>query len=734
MATLILTTLGSALGGPIGGALGALAGQAIDNLIFRPDARSGPRLSDLQVQTSRYGARIPSLYGATRVAGTVIWSTDLQESRSTTGGGKGQPDVTRFSYSASFAVALSSRPIQAVGRIWADGNLLRGSAGDFKTPVTAFRLHKGLEGQSVDPLIAADMGVGQTPAYRGCGYAVFEGLQLADFGNRIPSLTFEIFADDGPAGITAIVSDLAAQDIPFDGDEEEPSVVGFAAEGNTLRDAVEDMLGTYRLRWRERDGAIALVAAKSSDRVLAASDEVRSADGEALSSKSKQREAVESLPRQLAIRHYDPDRDFQLGIQTTERSGPGERSEEIGLPVVIGAADARRLADRSLRAAMRGRTTVRRAMSWAALDLSIGDVVSMEDEPGRWLVEACDWEGQAVRLQLRAVEVGTRAAIPAGTSGAPVLQADLVQGATILSIVELPPTGISLVDAPTVFAAATGDDAGWRRAALFRYRADLEAAEPIGGTAASAVTGVAATVLQDGKPWRIDRRSSVEVVLHDASDVLSQADDAALLDGTNLCQIGDELLQYANVELVGPRRYRLSHFVRGRQGTEWACALHLGDEPFVLIDPTHLTAVETDRSQIAQLLELRAIGSGDLVPAEASRLIDGRAMMPVSPVHGKVLALPGGDLSIGWIRRSRLGWTWGNGGDVPLAEERELYLLRAVADGLILREWEANGPLATYAAAAFAEDLAAAGSASLQIEVRQKGMWGLSRPLVLDLV
>jgi hypothetical protein len=699
MATLILTTLGSALGGPIGGALGALAGQAIYNLIFRP----------------------------------VIWSTDLQESRSTTGGGKGQPDVTRFSYSASFAVALSSRPIQAVGRIWADGNLLRGSAGDFKTPVTAFRLHKGLEGQSVAPLIAADMGVGQTPAYRGCGYAVFEGLQLADFGNRIPSLTFEIFADDGPAGITAIVSDLAAQDIPFDGDEEEPSVVGFAAEGNTLRDAVEDMLGTYRLRWRERDGAIALVAAKSSDRVLAASDEVRSADGEALSSKSKQREAVESLPRQLAIRHYDPDRDFQLGIQTAERSGPGERSEEIGLPVVIGAADARRLADRSLRAAMRGRTTVRRAMSWAALDLSIGDVVSMEDEPGRWLVEACDWEGQAVRLQLRAVEVGTRAAIPAGTSGAPVLQADLVQGATILSIVELPPTGISLVDAPTVFAAATGD-AGWRRAALFRYRADLEAAEPIGRTAASAVTGVAATVLQDGKPWRIDRRSSVEVVLHDASDVLSQADDAALLDGANLCQIGDELLQFANVELVGPRCYRLSHFVRGRQGTEWACASHLGDEPFVLIDPTHLTAVETDRSQIAQLLELRAIGSGDLVPAEASRLIDGRAMMPVSPVHGKVLALPGGDLSIGWIRRSRLGWTWGNGGDVPLAEERELYLLRAVADGLILREWEANGPLATYAAAAFAEDLAAAGSASLQIEVRQKGMWGLSRPLVLDLV
>ena len=30
------------------------------------------------------------------------------------------------------------------------------------------------------------------PAYRGTAYAVFDGLQLKDFGNRIPNLTFEV--------------------------------------------------------------------------------------------------------------------------------------------------------------------------------------------------------------------------------------------------------------------------------------------------------------------------------------------------------------------------------------------------------------------------------------------------------------------------------------------------------------------------------------------------------------
>ncbi|MBT2186864.1 hypothetical protein [Sphingobium nicotianae] len=214
MATLVLTALDSAVGGTIGGigaavggAIGALAGQSVDALIFRPGSRSGPRLSDLHVQTSRYGAGVPRLYGTIRAAGTVIWSTDFQEN-SASSGGKGQPTITRYSYSSSFAVLLSARSIIGIGRIWADGNLLRGAAGDFKAPVGAFRIYPGGEDQMIDPLIAADVGIEEAPAYRGCAYAVFEDLQLADFGNRIPSLTFEVIGDAEPMGVAAIVSDL----------------------------------------------------------------------------------------------------------------------------------------------------------------------------------------------------------------------------------------------------------------------------------------------------------------------------------------------------------------------------------------------------------------------------------------------------------------------------------------------------------------------------------------------
>ena len=91
MATLVLTVVGGAIGGPVGAALGGLLGNAIDQEIFRPAGREGPRLSELAVQTSSYRTPIPKVFGTMRVAGSVIWTTDLIESSATGSAGKGQP-------------------------------------------------------------------------------------------------------------------------------------------------------------------------------------------------------------------------------------------------------------------------------------------------------------------------------------------------------------------------------------------------------------------------------------------------------------------------------------------------------------------------------------------------------------------------------------------------------------------------------------------------------------------
>lgn len=207
MATLVLGLAGQAIGASIGGgllgisaatiggAIGTMAGSVVDSWTvgsLQPDQRyEGARLDSLRVTSATEGTTIPRVFGRMRLGGNIIWATDFAEhvSTSTQGGGKGggpKVTTTEYSYSASFAVALSEGPITGIGRIWADGELL-------DTSTATWRWYPGDEAQAADPFIAAKMGTEGAPAYRGTAYVVFEELDLTQFGNRIPQLSFEVF-------------------------------------------------------------------------------------------------------------------------------------------------------------------------------------------------------------------------------------------------------------------------------------------------------------------------------------------------------------------------------------------------------------------------------------------------------------------------------------------------------------------------------------------------------------
>ena len=212
MAALVLSVAGAAAGnavfGPAGAIagrlIGALAGNAIDQVLFathRERALQGPRLADLEVMASTAGAPIPRVYGRARLAGQVIWATNLQEVKNTSsqttqtggkslggGGSTVTTKTTTYSYFANLAVGLSEGPIGAVMRVWADGKELDLSG-------LSVRTYTGDEAQTPDPLIVAKEG--DAPAYRGLAYVVFERLPLENFGNRIPQLSFEVMRPVG---------------------------------------------------------------------------------------------------------------------------------------------------------------------------------------------------------------------------------------------------------------------------------------------------------------------------------------------------------------------------------------------------------------------------------------------------------------------------------------------------------------------------------------------------------
>ena len=668
MATLVLTVVGNVLGGPIGGAIGGTIGNVIDRtVIFKPKGREGPRLTELKLQTSSYGTQIPQMFGTMRIAGCVIWSTDLIESKSKSSGGKGQPSTTNYSYSASFAVALSARAIQGVGRIWADGKLLRGAGGDFKSSTT-FRLHRGGEDQAVDPLIASAEGATLTPAHRGIAYAVFEHFQLADYGNRIPSLTFEVIADAAPAAVGAIAGVLSGGAIR--GSDASQLLAGFAAYGDSVR-GVAETLAVAGGAWFAPDGdGIRIRAGLSVDGAIA--DGETSAAGSTRAKHGRAVAALETVPRTVVIGHYDPARDFQIGVQQARRPGAGVREDRVDMPAAIDAGAAKTMAEAILTRAEAARERRTVTLGWDAIDVVPGACVTIAGVAGIWRVSGWALEHMVLSLECVRLAAGSLAvgASPGRVSPAP----DIATGTTVLSAFETLPLDDAVLSAPRVTIVAAGTAPGWRRAALLYSVDDGVRWTAAGGTAAPGVIGRIATVPGAASAAIDDRFQSFEVELAHAEMALEGADPGARDAGANLALVGDELLQFGRAEQIGATRWRLSNLQRGRRATERAIATQAIGDRFVLIESDSIVSLDLPLSMIGGELRIMATGPGDTAgPVEVIVPVRGRSILPLSPVHLCWHESGDGDAAVQWLRRSRNGWRWIDGVDAPLAEEREAY-------------------------------------------------------------
>lgn len=200
MAQLALAIAGAAVGSFFGmPQLGFAIGSMIGGAVAGPRMQ-GPRLDDLTVSVSTYGAPVPHIYGSDRVSCPAIWSANLVET-SKKSGGKGGPKVTTYSYSLSFAVLIAEGEISGLRRVWLDAKCvydardnatseMAAASAKFRTQYMTF--YAGDEAQSPDPTIEAVVGAGKVPALRGISYLVFTALPLEKHGNRMPQVSVEV--------------------------------------------------------------------------------------------------------------------------------------------------------------------------------------------------------------------------------------------------------------------------------------------------------------------------------------------------------------------------------------------------------------------------------------------------------------------------------------------------------------------------------------------------------------
>lgn len=716
MATLVLTAVGTALGGPLGGAIGSLIGQSFDQQLFG-SANRGPRLGDLTVQTSTYGTQIPRIYGTMRVAGSVIWATELTESETQTGA-KGQPATTVYSYSVSFAVALSSRPTGEIKRIWADGKLLRGAAGDFKV-TTGFRFNDGRESQDVDPLIASIEGIGEAPAYRGLAVAVFENLELAEYGNRIPFLTFEFEADAVPPALGSILSD--ASDAQIDSGSA-AQIDGYAAYGASIKAAVEPLVRYFGLELFD-DGSRLRPATPGAPILLSDDDLGNSAGHERAERIERAQVPARALPATLTLAYYEASRDYQTAqVRATigETSGTHEDSQ---LAAVVSADFARALVESELARRWAQRDILSLRLPPRCIGIEPGSTVELASTPSRWTVAQCVIEALVAVVKLR--PAWSQATAIVADPGRPAPSPDTVQSPTSIALFDLPDLGVG-ESGLGLHVAAASPSAGWKTVPIETLAGGMITA---GQTAArESVLGTALDALPAGQPHLLDLNSAIEVELVDTMHWLESCDDAALAMGSNLAVLGGELIQFGVAEPTGPGRFRLSRLLRGRRGSEWAMATHAAGEAFAVLQPETLQRLLLAPSLRGSAVEVRSVHPVDAAVPAVSAIAGGEALRPPSPVHLQALLNASGGIDTSWVRRSRDGWAWLDEIDAPLGEAAESY---AVAlDGPLGRvEAVTSNPSFTFDAA----QVAAAGAGSATLSVQQIGDQAASRAATLAL-
>lgn len=706
MATLVLSTVGTALGGPVGSAIGALIGQSIDQELLAPVSR-GPRVGDLTVQSSSYGTQIPRVYGTMRVAGSVVWSTDLVE-HSQSGGAKGQPDVT-YAYTVSFAVALSSRRASSIGRIWADGNLLRGAAGDLKVGGT-LRFHDGSENQVVDPLIGSVESIANTPAYRGLALAVFEDLELATFGNRIPFLTFELVADEAPVAVGAVLADASAGAISAASDDK---MLGYAAYGRSIRDAVQPIVDAYAVELFD-DGHCLRTSSNGAPVAVGSEEFGNSADHEQSARLERKQSSPHSLPAALRLAYYDPARDYQSAEARAAASDQKGVEVKQDLAATLDAGSAKTLAQSVIARSWAARDQLTLRLPPSRLTLEPGSVLRLELSPALWVIDQLTVDGFVVIADLHPC-TGTAAPV-AAEAGRVAQNPDEVVGPITVALIDVPNVLGPGLQAPTLLLAASDASARWKaRPVQIQLPGQTIASQTAG---MKSVLGSALSMLGAGSTELFDDWNSLDVMLIDEEQWLTSCDDERLAGGSNLAMLGSELLQFGRVAPLGGGRFRLSHLLRGRGGTEWACGAHGIGEPFCLVEAGRLQAVTLPPWCIGATIGASAVSSGSV-----STEFKGECVRPLSPVGFGAALQPDGSLALSWTRRSRQGFAWLDEIDAPIGESLERYsvVLSGTAGSLDIT-------CDRTSIAVGADELAALGAGPASIAVRQVGDFGMSRP------
>ncbi len=506
----------------------------------------------------------------------------------------------------------------------------------------------------------------------------------------------------------------------------------------TARAALQQLMDAYFFTLKESDqGLIALIRDASVDASVNAADCLPQKAGDQIVPYVLSRQEDVVLPQRQEVHFLNRLQRYETNVQAAERSTrDATDTVSLKLSLVLAETHARSIAETKLsdQWAERSSLSLQLPMKFAALEA--GDVLTLID-------------GNIThRIRVRRVQIGRPGAVHVkgvidaaeGWDGyiAPTVgSADnlvLPSPKTRLEILDIPALPSDSQDVLKLRFVACGIAEGWKGATLVRVMSSGDDEQLLSMDAAATI-GSAVNVLGTGISEVFDEINSVDVALLGTA-TLANATERSVLDGANVAVLGNEVIQFKNATQLGANLYRLSGLLRGRLGTESAIAGHIVGERFVLLDDA-VRSLAIPVSNIGQNWTIRAVSFGDAfsVGIDSTFAIQGECLKPLTVVHAKAIKdTTSGDITLSWVRRTRIDGGLRDYVDVPLMEQSELYDVVVMNGTSPVRNWQLNVPSVVYSAANQTTDFGAAPS-SLTVKITQRsGLIGPGKTLTTTVV
>lgn len=516
----------------------------------------------------------------------------------------------------------------------------------------------------------------------------------------------------GISNLGAIVANLLQQvgyaSSDYDVSSLTDPVEGFVINSRaSVREHLELLRSLYFFDVVESDGVLKFIKRGTASSVSIAEDDVvPDITGDIRVTAKITRAQELDLPRQVDLTFVNRVAGYHATTQAAQRQTVSA-VDKIGVsaPIVMPEAEGRRRAEQALYVAWVSRNAYEFMLPPRYAYVDAGDVITLTINNVAHTVRVISTHYSRSGLQkIRAISEDVSAYdfyVQPGESPPNPTQGSVLSS-TRLELMDLPRFPGEADDTGRLQLALAGEGESWRGAVIYRSSDGGESGgntfSVIASSNSESIIGNVLTLIGTGPRNVWDDTTAIDVVL--LFGELQSVTELGLLNGANACLCGEEIIQFQNATLIGANTYRLSRLLRGRLGTEHQIDSHTIGERFVFLDGAVLD-VDVTTSALGLQRHYKAVTVGGRLADTAQQAYTymGNKYLPYSPVHIAGVRDGSNNLTISWVRRTRIGGQWRDGVDVLLGEESEAYEVDIMDGATVVRTLTSSSPSVIYTAA-----------------------------------